>query len=663
MYYAEFRIVFDHKMILKSFRDASHSPVIKILFAAIIFSFCLWGVGDIIRNYSASKAVFTIDKERFTVEQFLREYSQEKQRIRNIGSKPLTDAEMEKLNIKGMVLNKLLNAAVLEHTYGKLGIIVSKQSLRDIVHSMPQFQNRGGFDTRIYEMAIRRSGMSEQGFLMGIRDNVAKTQLLHPIIAGYKLPEIIKEIIAKEFESKYTVLLSKINLDSLKYNENVSDNELKQFYDNNSDKYRKPETRNVSILLIDYGNLAGDMTIDEDEIDAVYEENKDSYKPEETRNFERFSFDDRQSADKAWEMMNRGVSSKEIIKGLTPDMEEVRGAHVSDFPEKVGKELFSLKKGHSSAVYEISGKFYVCRLTSITAPKQKSVSEIKAEIRKELQNDKMNSPEFYAKIKEMKNKIDDGFGSGKTIDIIAKETGMKVEKISGVKKEEVSAELHKIIPDEDTRTEVIEKIFTTEAGQASQTIDSKETDTLSYVVAIDKVQPAVIPEFNKIKDQVKRDYILDKKEKSLTEDLNEIAGMSTKAAAQMKKKFNTKSFKFSKRDVLTQSQHKNAEVEEILNEIPNPNAVLNIVSSLKSGEISYYKISDTEYLVCGIDNINRAGETSKEFYAAISRYIDAGTSNDVIGATLAAFKQTMKIDIDNKLIDEVTKSSDEKGDE
>ena len=304
-------------MLLKTFRNASHSIVIKILFGAIIFSFCLWGVGDIIKNYAASKSVFSVEKMKVTSEQFLREYSSEKQRIRNIGSKPLSDDEMKKLNIKGMVLDSLIQKTVVEATFNKLNIIVPKKSLLDIVQSLPEFKNNGAFDAKIYEMALRKSGISESGFLMQIRDNVAKTQLLHPIIAGYKIPSFVKDTMTKEFESKKTVLVSKIKVDDMKANEKPTADELKQYYDNNSDKYKKPETRNVALLVVDYQGLAKDFVITDDEVNAYYSSNKDSYASKEKRNFERFVFDAKEDADKAWNMMNRGTPSKEIVKKFT----------------------------------------------------------------------------------------------------------------------------------------------------------------------------------------------------------------------------------------------------------------------------------------------------------------------------------------------------------
>lgn len=648
-------------MILNSFRNASHSLIIKILFAAIIFSFCLWGVGDIIRNYSASKTIFSVENTKISVDQFLREYSQEKQRIRNIGSKPLSDKEMEKLDIKNLVLNKLVNEVVLDQMYNKLGIIVPNKTLIEIVHSLPEFRNKDGiFDERIYEVAIRRSGISEQGFLNQIRNNVARNQLLHPVIAGYKLPKFIEECVAREFEGKNTILLSKINLNSVQFNKEVTKSELKQYYENNKQKYQRPETRDISILIIDYRDLAESIAIDENDVEKYYAENKNSYNPKEKRDFERFIFDSKEDADKAWNMMNNGAKSVDIIKKLTPDMENVKGIAVSDLPSEIAKELFNLKLMKTSEVYNISGKYYIYRSTKIYQEKGKSKKETKDQIRQELRNEKMNSPEFYSKIKEMKNKIDDGFGSGKSIEEISKETGMKIVNISELEKDFENSKLNDIIKDEDTRTEVINEIFSTDENQVTQTIDSKEIDTLSYAVLIKKIKPASIPEFEEITEKVKNDFVLEKKDKSTLNKIGEI--MEAKNPIQdLKKSFSIKNFKFSKKDLLLSQKINNSEVNRILQEIPNPNVVLNIISNLKSGEVNYFKLSENEYIVVGIEKIEKSSSASSDFAKVISTYLANSTAADVLPISLIAFKNNLKINIDQKLVDEMTKKEDERG--
>lgn len=650
-------------MLLKTFRNASHSIVIKILFGAIIFSFCLWGVGDIIKNYAASKSVFSVEKMKVTSEQFLREYSSEKQRIRNIGSKPLSDDEMKKLNIKGMVLDNLIQKSVVEATFNKLNIIVPKKSLLNIVQSLPEFQNNGSFDPKVYEMALRRSGINESGFLMQIRDNVGKTQLFHPIISGYKIPSFIKDVMTKEFESKKTVLVSKIKVDDIKIDEKIADDELRQYYDNNSEKYKKPETRNVALLVVDYQGLAKDFAITDEEVNEYYNSNKEAYASKEKRDFERFVFDAKEDADKAWNMMNRGTPSKEIVQKFTPNMETIKDREISDFPINIGKEVFDLKLKKTSEVYAIGGKFYVYRVINIKTPKHKNEAEVKAEIRKSLQNEKMNSPEFYAKIKDVKNKIDDGFGSGKSIEEVSKETGMRCVELKDFKKTNDDANLKAIVSDEDTRTDIVETIFSTDEKQASQTIDSKETDTVSYVVFVRSIEKSSVPEFEKIKEQVKKDFIFEKKDKAANEKINEITNKKLEASKSVSKMHDVKKFRFSKKELLTNKDHSSKEIDAILKELPNVNVVLNVISTLRKGEANHYKISENEYIVVAIDDVEKIENTTPEFKNVMSQYIDSGSANDIVPVAMDAFKKNLKINIDHKFLDEITKTTDEQDEE
>ncbi len=647
-------------MILSKFRDASNGIVIKILFGAIILSFCLWGVGDIIRNYSASKSVFSIDKHRVTVEQFLREYSQEKQRIRNIGSKPLSDEEMKSLDIPNIVLDRLINEAVFEKTCENLGLITSKRTITAIIMSLPEFQKNGVFDQRAYENALRHSSLSEAGFLNQIRGSIARNQLIHPLVAGYRVPNVVKEIMAKEFEARNTVVLAKVNAKDMKYNKEITNEEVYQYYLNNQEKYKKPEQRDLAILVVDYSKLSGDIEVDEDEVSARYIEYKDSYVPTEKRDFERFIFEDKESADRAWNLINRGTSTAEIVKKFKPDMETVREMDISQFPTTIGKSLFDLKKGKTSDVYASGGKFYIYKLVGIHKARALNDAELKEKARAEIRNEKMNSPEFYAHVKELKNKIDDGFGSGKTIEEIANETGMEVRYIKGEEKSYNSTEFSKIVKDEDTRSEVIDAAFETEEMQATTMIDSRETDTLSYVVFVQKVKKSEIPQFEQISEEVRKDYVLEQKDKIALDKINEILNSEEKVADKVLNLKNSRSFKLSKMDLLRKQEDQPKVVSEIVKILENPNIAMNIISTLGEGEASYYKISDGEYLVFGITKIDRSRYSSGEATQLIYNYFDRAASNDVLPIAMEGFKKFLKIKIDNKLINEVVKAEDER---
>jgi peptidyl-prolyl cis-trans isomerase D len=567
---------------------------------------------------------------------------------------------MAKINVKEIVSDRLIQDSVLSQALEKLNIVVPQKSLIRIVHSLPEFQNRGSFDARIYETAMRRAGISEARFLTQIRESIARTQLIHPIAAGYKFPEFVKEIICKEFEAKNTVLVARLKVDSMKNTEVPTDDALRQFYSNSPDKYKKPEIRDVAILVIDYGKLAESVSIDEDELNRHYEEIKDSYAPKEKRNFERFSFESGEDANKAWQMLNKGAKTKTISVKFAARVEAINNCETSDFSENIGRELFNLKLNKTSRVYKVGDFYYVYRLTAVEKGKRKSEAEVKEEIKRELQSEKLNSPEFYSKTKETRDKIDDGFGAGKSIEEIAKETGMEIVEIKNFAKSANNSELEKLIPDEDTREEVKETIFSTEELQASSTIASRASDTISYVAFVRKVETAAVPEFEKVAAQVKKDFIFEQKGKVASQRINEIVSKNVEASKEVSKMAGVKRFRFSKKDLIMNEKHHYKDVDEMLKEIPNINLVLDIVSTLKKGEANYYKVSEEEYILVSIENIEKTQKVAPEFKEVIDRYLDLGVANDVPPLIIMAFKHKANIKINQKLLDQITKRDDER---
>ena len=638
-------------MILKSFRNASHSFAIKILFTAIILSFCLWGVGDIIRNYNASKAVFTVNNKRVTVEQFLRAFSHEKQQIQNMSSKPLSDEEISKLDIKGAVLDKLLDALVLECTYEKLGIIVPKKSLTELIYSLPQFQSNGGFDSRIYTQLLRRSGMTESSFLNDIKENIARTQLLHPIMAGYKIPKIIKHMLVNDFVAKRNILVAKIKINDSVGNEKYTDDELMAYYEEHKEKYTIPETRDVSIMIIDYNKVVDALTVDEDEVERVYQETKDLYIQAETRDVERYCFATGSDAEKAWRLMNKGETKEKIEKLLTSKIHTLAKSQKKDYSTKIGSEIFKLRTGEVTGVHKIGDKFYIYKLVHINKANQKTKKQIKDEIRAEMRNEKLNSAEFYNKKKEISNAIDDSFGAGKSIDQVAKDTRMELERISGDRKEIEKQSLTKTTLDEETHEQIVKAIFETEEGQVSSLIECPNDETKAYVVSVTKITPSQAAQYDKIRNKVKRDYGHDKSETMIKGRLEEIKDLDSNSISALKENYKPKRYEISKKEVYFSPDAN--EVVNLLKMVKTREILAKIATSLKVGEIMYEKISDTEYVVIGLESITEAAK-DEETEKLLEKYEQRVNKSMISEVSVTAFKSNQKIKIQNALIDTVT---------
>ena len=639
-------------MIIRFFSSSSKNIFAKILFGAIILSFGLWGVGDIIRNYVESKTAISVGKLKIPADYFAREYSQMKQNIKNSREKPLTEDEFNKMKLKDTIIDSIIDKAVEEETMRQLGIVIPKRSLASMIHSLPELQTNGVFDERLYIALLRQSGISEAGLLNQLKNNIARTQLFHPIIVGYKIPSFINNALGSVYESNKTIHITKININDTKISDKIDQATLSQYYQNNTDKYKLPERRDVAVLKIDYTKFIDNIKVTDQEIEVYCRENKEVFKSEENRDFERFEFSTKEEADNAHTKLNQG-QSKGLIKKLLANSQILKEMKKTEFPENISRNIFSLKEEQISNVYLIGGKYYIYKVKKIYTPIEKNKEEIKKEARIILQNEKVNSPEFYTTIKDIKAKIDDSFAAGKDIDKVARETKAEIIEIKKLSKNN-NSELIKIVPDGDTRKEIQENIFTMAENQASPIIESKEIDTIAYVVWVRKVQKETIPPLNEIKDKVKNDYIFEQKNKATIDYMNEL--INDKTSKKIKEHKNTKTFVISKKDIIMKSDNEN--VKQIVEEIPNYEILMDILSTIYRNKTKYYRISDNEYVLVNISKIEQPKQASNTMLYIVNKYINNSTANDILMIAKKEFKDRQKIKKDHKIINERTKVQD-----
>lgn len=625
-------------MLIKFFSNASKSVLAKILFGGIILSFCIFGIGDIIHNYMEHKTAIAIGKYKIAADYFEREYTQKKQNIKNATNPPMSDIEFEKRNLKNVILDMVIDQAVEAETIRKLGIVVSQNSLRNIIYSLPEFQVDGVFNEQTYISLLRQAGMTEAGLLSQIRNNMARTQLFHPIVSGYCVPNFIKNYLGIVYESNKTIYLTKININEAKISEKISNKALDEFYKNNADRYKIPGKRDIAILKIDYTKFVKEINIPKSEIDHYYELHKHEFQNKETRNINRYEFESKEEAKNAYTQLELGKISNKLIANT----QHLNNMHQTDFSENIGKDIFALKNKQISKIYPIGGKFYIYQVININKAKQKEENQIKQEIREILQNEKVNSPEFYTAIKDIKNKIDDSFAAGKDIDVIAKDAQAEIIELKEVEK---ASSINGI--DNETMKEISENMFSLKEKQSSPVIESKAIDIISYVVYIRKIYNAYLPQLNKIQDKVTKDFIFEQKNKETINYLNS-ANSDQKIQQQMKIMKNTEKFTLSEKNCILPD---NSDAKKIFNVIPR-DYVLDILATINANKFQYFRLDDNTYIAVYLDKIKQSERATNDILYVLGSIYKNNLPVDIINISKQAFRKQIKIKKNEDVINE-----------
>ncbi len=637
-------------MIIRFFYNSSKSIFAKILFGAIILSFGLWGVGDIVRSYVSSRTAIQVGKHKIPIDKLRYEYSQKKQNLRDKNGKSLTIEEFKNTDISKVILDDIIEQTVETETIRQIGIVVPKISLAQVIQSLPEFQTNGVFDERLYVNMLQQSGMSESRLLRQIRDSISRNQLFHPVISGYKMPSFIRDVLGSVYETNKTIWIAKIDINKTKINDNIDDSALKQYYQNSADKYKKPELRHIALMKTNYAKFVDEVKITEDEIKTYFNDHQDMFKSTETRDFERFDFNTKELAEATLEkLVKGGENSRSTAQSLL-------GIKKSNFPKYIADDLFSLTVGKFSNVYSVGGKFYIYKLTKINKPKEKKQSEIINDVRNALLSEKLNSPEFYSTIRDVKNRIEDALASGADIDKVANDYKSELIDIEDYDKQKDTERIKDIIPDDETHKEIISLVATLNEKQSSPVISSKENENISYVVYVRNIVKESLPPIEAIKDQITKDYIADLKNKETLSVLNDLIGESDNAVSQIKVFPGAKSYTVCKKDLLLDSD--NNDWKKLQKDCPYPRVISDALSVLKQNKCKFYRLDADTYLVFGVEKFQSPKYASSTMRFLIKQFLDRTMNSDIYTIAQTETKKRQKIVIHKKIVDEAIRTSE-----
>lgn len=648
---------------LKTFRNASNSIATKIIFSAIILSFALWGVGDIVKNYSGSRSVIKVGKKSITADNFAFAFRKEQQEIRNKFGANFKEDIFKGLDLINMVAEKMISEAVVEQSIIQRNITVSKASIMRIIQSTPEFAVGGKFSIKIFQDLLRKAGIAESGYIEHIRQAFLRSQLIHPLSAGYFVPEFITKLTMDDFATTKTISILKLKADDVKLDNVIKRERVIQYFDNNKDKYKTPEKRDFSLLVLDFQSLGNKLKITESEIEEYYKSNKESYIPQETRSFKRFSFNSIEEAKRALSVINSRTNIKEIEKGLNIKSTDLIDMEKNDFPTNIRDNLFSLKRNDVSNIFATGSTFSVYMLESINKTKERDIKDIRKEIKDILISEKMNSVEFAEQIKSKRNFIDDSFGAGRPMEEIAKDAGMSLLKFSGLDREGAKAELEKINTDEKTKQEIMNAVFSLDINLDSGNIDAKENDLSSFIVRVDKIVSESLPKIDTIFNQVERDYILSQKIEKLRKKIYNIEEQGRESSKEVLKMKGNKKYTIAKQDLFISSEKQPADVKKLLKDFPYQQSIMVALSSLSKGETMHFDGERGEYYVISVIDEKTGRKIDEDLQEKFLQFFEKSRTEDVHEMIMSAFRKEMKVDFNKELASSLVKTSEDSEDE
>ena len=248
--------------------------VVTIWISTIAFvgaGFVGWGAYDLNRDRAASVA--KVGHRTISVQEFQSAYANHYNFYNNLLGGKLTQEQAEQMGLNKIVMNTLVNQTLLLNYADEIGLVATKEDVKERLINNPNFQSDGVFNKDLYYSILKSNRINPSDYENGLEREILNSKLEN----FFKLAPSAKEIdlFTSAFFMEDRLSITAVTLDA---NEVTTNEEaIKSYWEKNKSNYLTKKSYTLELL-----NLPASQTkFDDKTLEEFYTQEKHNYKFED----------------------------------------------------------------------------------------------------------------------------------------------------------------------------------------------------------------------------------------------------------------------------------------------------------------------------------------------------------------------------------------------
>ncbi|MCW8869666.1 MAG: SurA N-terminal domain-containing protein [Proteobacteria bacterium] len=376
-------------------RDKSTGLFMTIVMGILILAFALWGVGDYF-SQSSSDSLATVNGETITYSDYSNQFATYRQNMLNQFGDQLEPDFFDSPMMRRNFLESMINSELHRQAAFENGYTVTGDQIRSILSDVEIFQNADGqFDRELYAGYLAQTNQSAQALQARIVNEEAG-QAVNQLFdeTAFMTPKEAKTIaILRNQTRDFDYFLIQAN--QFAEDVTVSDDEISDYYNSNSNQFMTQEMVKVDYIELDAEQVANQIEVTEQDALSYYEENKQRFEKSAQRKASHILINDDNQAQETLNtiqtQLDQGTSFADLAKEYSqdPGSAEQGGdlglVNPGDMVEEFDEALFSMEEGQISEPVKTQFGFHIIKLEEIKAARVPSFEEVRTDIVQELQ--------------------------------------------------------------------------------------------------------------------------------------------------------------------------------------------------------------------------------------------------------------------------------------
>jgi peptidyl-prolyl cis-trans isomerase D len=490
-----------------------HKRWFYVFLWVVILAFVILYIPSAETTAAGDTAVATVGGREISVASFQRRYIQQKRYFMAMNQGQIDEAMLERMGLRQQVLSSMVRQKIEELEADRLGFTVDDAAVVKAITENPAYQDNGRFvGSDTLSRMLQQQGLTAQDFEREVRTQLKSERLRDMITDGVGVSD---DEVTEEFHRRTDLInVEYAFLPTATFAATIqpTEEEIKSRFESNKDRFKLPERRVVSYLLVDPTELRAKVLPTGSEIEAYYRNNATEFttaeqvcgshvlikvkaSPTATEGHDDASA--RTLAEAALARVKAGEPFEKVAKERSEDSSASSGGSLGCFQrEAMVKEFsdaaFALSNGATSELVKTQYGYHIIKVDTKVAARTSPLEQVRKGIEQRLQD---------TRAREMAGQKAEAVGkaleSNRSLEQIATAEGLSVKKSEPLQLGRGAGVL--------SNPALLSKVFS---------LKPKETDKDAHpagqglaFVRLEEVLPPKTPELAEVKDEVRRDAI------------------------------------------------------------------------------------------------------------------------------------------------------------
>ncbi len=391
---------------LQSIREKATGWIAYIIIIGISIPFAFWGIDQYFAGGTNTVAI--VDSEKISNERLTLIYRDKLKELKSVMSDNPEELNLQEKILKRSVLDDLIDNTLVKNFSLENNLNVSDKILANDIQNNKFFKSKGSFDYGKYEMILQRQGLDPSMYESIRREEIRNNLFFSSIMnTSFYSTQEIENLENIKYETRDIASINLSYQDYQDFKENITEKEIKEFYEQNKSFFLKPKKYKIEYVLFEKSDFINDIEVSTEALYGFYENNIDKYTEKEQRKVKQIfiknknneGFDDLETNDNAdkkvstiVEQLIEGKKFEDLVFKYSDDElsknknGELGWISKGDLKQDLDKEIFKTKVNNYSAPVKTPNGVYIFYIDKIKEPVIKDFNLIKKTISDDFKN-------------------------------------------------------------------------------------------------------------------------------------------------------------------------------------------------------------------------------------------------------------------------------------